>query len=198
MTQTALAVPATLPAAARETMIASTLAALPHPPDASPAEIANLRDTARAALLALRPRDPIEAGLAAQAIAAHHAAMACFRAAVRPDTSDVIVLRFQGRAATFSRLFTSALRRLQVLQAQPSACAMPTRQTAAAPATARAAATAPQQPARSATPLAARPAQPAVAAPRPLDPFQARLLDEIAARAMTALPRTQAAAERVA
>ncbi len=194
--------------ATRDAMIASTLAALPHAADASPAEVESLREAARAALLSLRPRDPIEAGLAAQAIAAHHAAMACFRAAARPETPDAIVLRCQGRAVAFSHLFASALRRLQVLQAQPALYAMPAGQAAVAPAAGAWAAAspapgstpAPRPPATSRpAPDAAPRAQPETAAPaRPLDPRQARLLDEMAARAMTALPRPLAAAQRVA
>jgi hypothetical protein len=75
---------------------------------------------ARAALQALRPRNVIEAMLAARAIAAHYAAMDGFRRAVQPDISNADVVRLRSNAIAAARSFDATLRVLEKRQSLPS------------------------------------------------------------------------------
>jgi hypothetical protein len=72
-----------------------------------------------AALLeAFHPQTPVQAMLAAQAIALHHAAMDCFGRAMETDPEDhATATRLQRNAASLTRAFTATLRTLQRCQA---------------------------------------------------------------------------------
>ncbi len=200
--------PATLDA-----MLATTFAVLPHRPDASDTDIAMQREAARVAVLSLHPRDPMEAELAIQAMAAHYGAMECFRRAALANLPDAVMLRCHGRAVALCRLFADTAQRLRGLQARPSAFAVPAQpQPVVAEAAPAVVAPRPEQPraaslpaqpaARPAPPPAlsqrgpvfappvAPPAAPPLAGKATLDPMQTRLLDEIASRAMTAIVKS--------
>ncbi len=110
------------------TLLRSTLDALPHHKLATPEEIAQTRDAAILLVAALAPRDPTEAALAGRYVAAHHAMMEAFRCAAQPDLSAALVLRFQGKAVALSRVVTLTLRELEQRQQRPA------RPKAAAPA----------------------------------------------------------------
>ena len=71
------------------------------------------RHAARLALLALRPADPFQAMLAAQAIAAHYAIMDAFRRAMQPDLAPAMAARLRANAATLARMMQATLRTLR-------------------------------------------------------------------------------------
>ncbi|HLB97195.1 MAG TPA: hypothetical protein VJK90_06000, partial [Acetobacteraceae bacterium] len=64
--------PLTLDPATFNTMLRSTIEALPHHPHATAEARAERCDAAFLAISALRPRDPLEAMLAARTIALHY------------------------------------------------------------------------------------------------------------------------------
>jgi hypothetical protein len=68
---------------------------------------------------AMRPRDAVEAALAARAVAAHHAAMDMYARAGQPGTANDAVIRLRAGAIAASRSFDATLRVLQLRQAQP-------------------------------------------------------------------------------
>ena len=130
--------PATL-----NTLLRSTLDALPHRPQASVEEIADRRHAAMQAIAALGPRDSVQTGIAGRTIAAHYAMMEAFRCAAQPDLPPALKLRFQGRAIGLARMMAVALRepaqrqdRPPLRVAQPPAVPQPRPQPAAAPRTA--------------------------------------------------------------
>ncbi len=78
------------------------------------------RSAARLALLALRPGDPFQAMLAAQAIAAHYAIMDAFRRAMQPDLAPAMAARLRASAATLARTMEATLRTLRQHQTTPT------------------------------------------------------------------------------
>jgi hypothetical protein len=107
--------PATLTA-----MLRTTIDTLPHHPDAPEAEQAIQRQAAFEIIAALRPRDALEAMLAARLVAAHYHAMDAFRCAAQRDLPFNLLLRYQGKAIALSRLMTTTLRDLNRRQAGPA------------------------------------------------------------------------------
>lgn len=100
--------------------VAALLAALPEPPGASAEEIASRRASAVGAVAALHPRDPLEAALAARAMAAHYAVMDNFRCAAEPGLPADVKLRYQTRANALSRMMDGTLSLLFKRQAGPA------------------------------------------------------------------------------
>jgi hypothetical protein len=93
------------------------LSALPKPTDETPERRhARIGDT-RAALAAFKPRDAIEAMLAAEAIATHGAVMECYRLALAGDLSGDAARRQRATAATLVRCLRDTLRLLAQRQA---------------------------------------------------------------------------------
>jgi hypothetical protein len=76
-------------------------------------------EAAAALLESFRPETPIQAMLAAQAIALHHAAMDCFGRAMQAGEDDgAEITRLQRNAASLTRAFTATLHTLQRCQAE--------------------------------------------------------------------------------
>ena len=71
------------------------------------------REAIRVAFLSMRPRTPTEAMLAAEAVAAHHVIMDCFRVALSPETDPTAAARARSNAATLSRVRLANLRALE-------------------------------------------------------------------------------------
>jgi hypothetical protein len=113
----------TLDPALAEYHLGLILGALPALEDAA-ATLAR-RDAIRTAFLAMRPRNPMEAMMAAEAIIAHHAIMDCFRVALLPDTDPAVAARARTSAATLSRVRLATLRALQRPPASAPAAARP-------------------------------------------------------------------------
>jgi len=126
--------------------LAATIPAGTGPASATAEAWAEQWDAARELFDAMQPRNPIEAVLAARAVAAHHASMDMYARAAVPGTTDEKALRLCASAAAASRSFDTALRMLEKRQAKP-------RDAAGKPASKR-----PPAPARAAQ-------QPAVAEP---------------------------------
>ncbi|HVC61523.1 MAG TPA: hypothetical protein VND19_14315 [Acetobacteraceae bacterium] len=206
-TQTTQTNPAPLPLdpAILAVLLQTTLDALPHHPAATPAEIATSRQAAAVAVVTLRPRDAMEAILAARVVATHHAAMDCLRCASQPGLPLELKLRCLGKFATLSRLTDAtrqALTQAQVRPAlQPATVPVPIPAprpqpalAAAPPATTAPPAAAPPQRAAtkpvSAPSLPVRAGDPAhstiAAATPPGDALGQRMMEEIAARTLTA------------
>jgi hypothetical protein len=188
-------------------LIQATLDALPHHPSATPDEIATIRQSAVTAIATLRPRDPMEAILAARFVATHHAAMDCLRCASQPGLPLHLKLRCLGKFASLSRLADATRQALTDAQARPARepATVPAPIPAARPLPAAAQPTAhakPRQAQSDDSPSAAAPRLPipanhaphsAIAAPpAPGDAVAQRVLDQIAARSATA-PAARAA-----
>jgi hypothetical protein len=81
--------------------------------------------TAAALLAAFLPQTPVQAMLAAQAVALHHAAIDCFgRAMQTPEDDGPTITRLQRNGASLTRAFTAALHtlhRCQLAAAQAAA-----------------------------------------------------------------------------
>jgi hypothetical protein len=76
-------------------------------------------EAAAALLDSFCPETPIQAMLAAQAIALHHAAMDCFGRAMETEAEDgPTITRLQRNGASLTRAFTATLRTLQRCQAE--------------------------------------------------------------------------------
>jgi hypothetical protein len=181
------------------TLLRTTVDALPLHPSASADEATTHRHAAFIAITTLRPRDPMEAFLAARIVAVHYHVMANLRSATQPDLPAGLQLRFQGRAIALSKLMDATLFELrdrQTATLRPPA-ALPASLPAphAQPAFEAARASTPQPPAegrherrhreRAERHLAAAAAR-APAGVVPVGPDQAlhqRLLAEVAARA---------------
>jgi hypothetical protein len=110
----------------------ATLDALPPHPDASETDKAAQREGALAFLAALFPRNPVEATLAAGIVAAHYAAMECFRRAARGDLSVDLHLRTVGKAIALCRMTDAAMRDLA--RRQGSLAVQPAARPASVPA----------------------------------------------------------------
>jgi hypothetical protein len=77
-------------------------------------------EAAAALLEAFHPQTPLQAMLAFQAIALHHAAMDCFARAMEAEPEDhATAARMQRNAASLTRAFTATLRTIQRCQALP-------------------------------------------------------------------------------
>ena len=208
--------PATLDA-----MIRAALRSLPLNLEASTVELAMQRQAAIIAVTSLRPRDPIEAALAARFVALHFAVMESFHRAMLPDVTEAVAIRLRGNAITLSRLMNQTLQDLERRQAGPAAYPHPAQGLPSEPAATADAVAEPARPAqavREAVPTAApaptaspnpqpqrapagaprgtvpaavqsRPAIVANPKPETTEELAARMLDAIAARSMTAMPR---------
>jgi hypothetical protein len=75
------------------------------------------QDGAVEAVLALDPQDITEAMLAGRAVVAHFAAMACFRCAGHPETSDAKAMRFLDKAVVLSNVSLDMQKALRQRQA---------------------------------------------------------------------------------
>jgi hypothetical protein len=95
-------------------------------------------ETAAALLDSFHPETPIQAMLAAQAIALHHAAMDCFGRAMQAGEDDEAgITRLQRNAASLTRAFTATLRTLQRCQAETAREKSIQHETASGPAVRR-------------------------------------------------------------
>ncbi len=167
----------------------TTLEALPHSPHATEEAMANRREAAVITLGACRPRDALEANLAARIVASHYAAMENFRCATQDDLPAGLKLRFAAKACQMSRLSDSIAKELSRRQGHPAV--QPIMPLSVAPAQAvQPAAASPSQPAPQApaTPRRAA-AAPAVAATQPApQPGVARQPEKPAASLRGGLP----------
>jgi len=152
MTATTLHVPSLdLDPATRSNLVQTIVDILPYIPNSSEQERANQRDTAFVFLAQLDPRDPLQAMLAVDAIAAHNASLHLYRCAARPDMPVALGLRFHGKAEAMARLTDAKireLRRQQAASARPAAAAA----SVAGPRAPQAPAVAPGAPVRQAAP----------------------------------------------
>jgi len=95
--------PLTLDPATFNTMLRSTIEALPQHPHATAEARAERCDAAFLAISALRPRDPLEAMLAARIIALHYHAMYNLACCLQPNTPGDLQLRCQARGESLGR-----------------------------------------------------------------------------------------------
>ncbi len=146
--------PLALDPATSSNLLQTIVDTTPYLPNSSEAEKAAQRGAAFALVAALDPRDPMQAMLVVQIIAAHHACMHAFRCAALPNVPPALHLRCQGNAAAFMRQVATRVRELRRLQdaALKAAKAAP----AAGPRAAQAPVAASGSPVRTAAP-AARP-----------------------------------------
>jgi hypothetical protein len=161
--------PLTLDPATFNTMVRSTIEALPHHPHATAEARAERCDAAFFAISALRPRDPLEAMLAARIVALHYHAMYNLACALQPNVPGDLQLRCQSRGESLGR--QSDKMRAEYLHHQQTS---PARRPAGLPASA-AVTPEPQpqpqpQPApqAAADPTAAPPTAPAASNPAPV------------------------------
>jgi hypothetical protein len=139
-------------------------------PERTPAQQQTHRDASVALIVALRPRDPVEAAYATRAAAAHYGAMECFRRAMLPDVPDSVAIRWHRKAVALSRMNAEMIRTLEQCQAEtPRVQPQPAAQ-AAMPAVSPASALA--EAARCAASIPAKPVgtQACPRAPEPRDP----------------------------
>ncbi len=142
--------PLALDPATRSNLLQTVVDTIPYIPNSSEAEKAAQRDCAFALVAAMNPRDPVQAMLVAQIVAAHHACMHAYRCAALPNMPPALHLRYQGKAVAFMRMVATRVRDLRRLQ--DAALKAAGAATVAAPRAAQAPAT----PVRTAAP-AARP-----------------------------------------
>ncbi len=90
--------PLPLDPATFNTMLRSTVEALPYPPGATAEQRAEKREAAILAIAALHPRDPLEAMLAARIVALHYHAMYDLACSIQPNIPGELQLRCEGRA----------------------------------------------------------------------------------------------------
>ncbi len=76
-------------------------------------------DAALTAMEAFQPRTAIEAMLAAQAIAAHHAIMECHARCLLPETAETTAIRLRSNAVSLTHAMDTTLRMLERRQARP-------------------------------------------------------------------------------
>jgi hypothetical protein len=95
--------PLPLDPATFNTMLRSTIEALPHHPRATAEARAEQRDAAFLAIAALHPRDPLEAMLAARIVTLHYHAMYDLACSIQPNVPAELQLRCQGRAQALGR-----------------------------------------------------------------------------------------------
>lgn len=87
----------------------AVLATVWQPSDSSDKERGDLVGVMATAMSAFEPADEIEAMIAAQAVALHHASMECSRRAMIPDQGFEAGREFRKAAANASRAFTELL-----------------------------------------------------------------------------------------
>jgi hypothetical protein len=85
---------------------------------ASPEEQEDRWEAARFLLVAMAPRDPVEAVLAARAVAGHHASMDLYARAALPGTTNEAAMRLRSGAIAASNAFDAALRSLERRQSK--------------------------------------------------------------------------------
>ncbi len=95
--------PLPLDPATFNTMLRSTIEALPPPPRATAEACAQQREAAFLAIAALHPRDPLEAMDAARIVALHFHAMYDLGCAIQPTVTSELQLRCQTRAQALGR-----------------------------------------------------------------------------------------------
>ena len=105
--------PLALDALAHAAMLCTTMDAMPFHPGATADQKASMREAASLVVASLRPRDPVEAMLAARLVSAHFHVMDNFRAAAQPDLPPNLQLRYQGRAIALCRMMDTTLRDLR-------------------------------------------------------------------------------------
>lgn len=76
-------------------------------------------DSALTAMEAFQPRTAIEAMLAAQAIAAHHAIMECHARCMHAETTEATAVRLRSNAAGLTRAMDTTMRMLERVKARP-------------------------------------------------------------------------------
>jgi hypothetical protein len=108
--------PLALDPATRSNLLQTIIDTTPYIPNSSEAEKAAQRDSAFALVAALDPRDPVQAMLVAQIVAAHHACMHAYRCAALPNVPPALHLRYQGKAVALIRLVATRVRDLRQLQ----------------------------------------------------------------------------------
>ena len=100
------------------TMVSTTLDALPHPPGSTAEQRAEKREAALLAVAALHPRDPLEAMEAACIVALHYHAMHDLACSIQPNVPGPLQLRCEARAQSLARqsvkLRTDYLKRQEV------------------------------------------------------------------------------------
>ncbi len=101
-------------------IIRTTLDTIPHHPDAPAEEQDANREATYTIIASLRPRDPLEAMLAARIAAAHFQMMDDLRCAAQPDLPPTLKIRFRANAAALSRMQRDAQRELIRRQAHPA------------------------------------------------------------------------------
>ena len=95
------------------------IAAVPPKPDSTPGDQFGHETTLIAELDALHPRDLEETLLAAQMLAAHHAAMRCFQAAAQCEVTSKEASRLLRDGIALQRSLLATLRALHKSQARP-------------------------------------------------------------------------------
>jgi len=98
--------------ATRSTLLQTIVDCLPQIPNASEAERTTRRAAAFALVETLAPTDPVEAMIAAEAIAAHYASINAYRTAGRCDLPYDLQLRYLTKGASLARLSTAKRREL--------------------------------------------------------------------------------------
>ena len=196
--------PLPLDPATFNTMLRSTIDALPHTPHATAEARAEQRDAAFLAIAALHPRDPLEAMLAARIVVLHYHAMYNLACSIQPNVPPDLQLRCQGRGESLGRQSdkmradylrhqqTNPARRPAGLLASAAVAPEPQPQPQPAPQAAAADPTAAPPTARAA-PNPAPATRPATAAP-PARPLKAPVP---ASRTGDAIPLDNAALERL-
>lgn len=102
-------------------LLRALAATLPND-DRTTAEITDdMWEMARELFFDMHPNSAIEAVYAARAVAAHFAAMDMYARAAKPEMSNEKVLRLRNSAIAASRSFDTALRRMELRQARPTA-----------------------------------------------------------------------------
>jgi len=90
-------------------MLCTTMDALPFHPRATADQKAAMREAASLVVAALRPRDALEALLAARFVSAHYHVMDDFRAAAQPNLPPVLQLRYQTRLIALCKTMDATL-----------------------------------------------------------------------------------------
>ena len=98
--------------ATRGILLQTIVDTMPHIPNAPVAAQTARRAAAFALLGTLAPTDPVQAMLAADAIAAHHASVTAYRWAARSDLPPALQLSYLAKGASLSRLASSKRREL--------------------------------------------------------------------------------------
>jgi len=101
-------------------MIRATLDTLPHPPDAPVEQRNELRHAAYVMFATLRPRDVMEAMLAARFVALHFQIMDNMRCTAQRDVPPALKLRFRASIAALTRVQERTERDLKLRQAFPA------------------------------------------------------------------------------